>query len=113
MINRCRSKEQLRSKMRFLKRHAQDEDDINTKRVLNIIFEIGEIHPPYLRRHLKLISEIICRVLKSGQPQMVLRGYQTIRSLSQILKVFIFLIIYTHIVTIFCNILEIFKIIIQ
>lgn len=79
--------------MRYLKRYAKDEDDINTKRLLNIIIEIGEVNPPYLRRHLKLISDIICRVIKSGQPQMVLRGYQTIRNLSQILKV---LIILTH-----------------
>lgn len=82
--------------MSYIAKHSQDSNDVAQNTVLTCINEVAEIYPRNLIRKMKLVCESICCILRSNKPQMVFKTYQTIRNLSQSLKVNHYIIIYRH-----------------
>lgn len=76
--------------MSYICKHALDSNDVIQKTVLTCINEVADFCPKKLVIKLKVVCEALCNILKSNKPQMVFKAYQTIRNLSQMLKVYLF-----------------------
>lgn len=82
--------------MSYIAKHSQDNNDVAQKTVLSCINAVAEIYPKNLLKKMKLVCESICSILRSNKPQMVFKTYQTIRNLSQLLKVYYTVSFYRH-----------------